>query len=85
MTLRADAESLRWVSAALASGALRDAVTVPVLSAYGTSTFPGMLEASRLLAEVLPQTEVREVTGAHHAWDPAAMAEVLVRFVTAHA
>ena len=78
--LRADGQALRWATAGLESGALRDAVTVPVLSVYGSSTFPAMVEAAGRLRSVLPQTEVREVAGAHHAWDPAASAPVLAGF-----
>jgi pimeloyl-ACP methyl ester carboxylesterase len=81
VTLRADGQSVRWATAALESGALRAEVTVPVLSVYGTSTFPGMVEASARIRSVLPQTEVREVPGAHHAWEPAAFAPVLAEFV----
>jgi pimeloyl-ACP methyl ester carboxylesterase len=81
--LRADAQSLAWATAALESGRLRDEVTVPVLAVYGTSTFPEMPEAAQRVASVLPQTEVREVGGAHHAWDPAAFAPVLASFTKA--
>jgi pimeloyl-ACP methyl ester carboxylesterase len=81
VSLRADGQSLRWATGALESGALRDQVRVPVLAAYGTSTFPSMVEAAERLRAVLPQTEVREVPGAHHAWDPAGFAPVLAGFV----
>lgn len=83
VSLRADGQSLRWATAQLESGALRDEVTVPVLSVNGTSTLPSMLEASARLRTVLPQTEVREVTGANHTWDPAAFAPLLAGFVRA--
>ena len=81
VSLRADAQSLRWATAALESGALRDQVRVPVLAAYGTSTFPAMVEAADRLRAVLPQTEVREVAGAHHTWEPGAFAPVLADVV----
>lgn len=81
VSLRADAQALRWTVDGLESGALRDEVGVPVLAAYGTSTFPGMVEAAERLRSVLPQTEVREIGGAHHAWDPVAFAPVLADFV----
>ncbi len=83
VALRADGQALRWATAGLESGALRDAVTVPVLSVYGSSTFPAMVEAAARLRSVLPQTEVREVAGAHHVWDPAAFAPVLAGFTRA--
>jgi pimeloyl-ACP methyl ester carboxylesterase len=81
VSLRADGQSLRWTTAALESGTLRDEVRVPVLAAYGTSTVPEMVAAAGRVRTVLPQTEVREVTGAHHVWDPAAFAPVLAAFV----
>ena len=82
VSLRADAQALRRATAALESGTLRDAVgDVPVLAAYGTSTFAGMREAAERVRSVLPQTEVREVGGADHVWDPAALAPVLGAFV----
>ena len=81
--LRADAEAVAWATAGLASGRLRDVVGVPVLAVHGTSTHPGMPVAARLVADVLPQAEVREVGGAGHAWDPAAFAPVLATFAKA--
>jgi dienelactone hydrolase len=81
--LRADAQARAWATEALESGRLGEEVTVPVLAAYGTSTFPEMPAAARRVAAVLPQTEVREVGGAHHAWDPAAFAPVLATFTKA--
>ena len=81
VSLRADAQAMRWATAGLGSGALRDQVRVPVLSVYGTATFPGMVEASARLRSVLPQTEVAEVAGAHHQWEPTAFAPVLAAFV----
>lgn len=83
VTLRADGQSLRWATEQLESGALGDAVRVPVLSLYGSSTSPEMVEASARLRSVLPQTEVREVAGAHHTWEPAAFAPVLATFIKA--
>ena len=80
-SLRADAQSLRRVTAGLESGSLRDQVRVPVLAVYGTSTFPGMPEAAERVRSVLPQTEVREVPGAGHMWETETMAPVLAAFV----
>ncbi|GAB2583470.1 alpha/beta fold hydrolase [Microlunatus antarcticus] len=81
VSLRADGQSLRWATAGLESGALREQVDVPVLATYGTSTFPAMVEAAERIRTVLPQTEVREVSGAHHVWDATAFASVLTGFV----
>jgi pimeloyl-ACP methyl ester carboxylesterase len=81
VSLRADGQSLRWATGELESGALREHVRVPVLATYGTETVPEMVVAAERVRAVLPQTEVREVPGAHHTWDPAAFAPVLAGFV----
>jgi pimeloyl-ACP methyl ester carboxylesterase len=81
VSLRADGQSLRWATAQLESGALREQVGVPVLAVYGTSTFPAMVAAADRVHAVLPQTEVRELPGAHHTWEPAGFAPVLAGFV----
>jgi pimeloyl-ACP methyl ester carboxylesterase len=80
VSLRADGQALRWASAGLASGDLRGQVGVPVLSVYGSSTFPEMVTAAERIGSVLRQTEVREVPGAHHVWEPAGFAPVLAGF-----
>ena len=77
---RADGESLVWATRALEDGTLAT-VDVPVLATYGTATFPEMPVSARKVVAAVPHGEVREVEGAFHSWDPAAMAEVLVRFV----
>ena len=81
VSLRADGEALRWATAQLESGALRAQVGAPVLSVYGSSTFPEMPAAAERIRSVLPQAEVREVPGAHHGWEPAGFAPVLAEFV----
>ncbi|SER34178.1 alpha/beta fold hydrolase [Microlunatus flavus] len=83
VSLRADGQSLRWTTGQLESGALRDAVDVPVLAVYGSSTQHVMVQAANRVRSVLPQTEVREVAGANHVWDPAAFAPVLATFTRA--
>jgi pimeloyl-ACP methyl ester carboxylesterase len=85
VSLRADGQSIRWATEALESGALGDQVRVPVLATYGTSTFPGMVAAAERVRAVLPQTEVREVPGAQHTWEPSAVAAVRVDFVRSSA
>ncbi|MCB7135898.1 alpha/beta fold hydrolase [Cellulosimicrobium marinum] len=77
---RADGQSLVWATAAVEDGSLAS-VDVPVLAVYGTSTFPVMPAAAEKIAAVVPRTEVREVEGEFHSWDPAAMADTLVAFV----
>jgi pimeloyl-ACP methyl ester carboxylesterase len=81
VSLRADGQSLRWATAQLESGDLREQVRVPVLATYGTSTFPGMVRAAERIRSGLPQAEVREVPGANHMWDAAGFAPVLTGFV----
>lgn len=82
VSLRADAQALGWAVGALETGELRAAVgDLAVLAAYGTSTFPEMPAAAERVRAVLPQTEVREVGGADHVWDPAALAPALGAFV----
>ena len=77
---RADGESLVWATAALEDGSLAT-VDVPVLAVYGTSTFPEMPVAAEKIAAEVPRGEARAVEGAFHTWEPAAMADELVRFV----
>ncbi|MFJ4233448.1 alpha/beta fold hydrolase [Cellulosimicrobium cellulans] len=77
---RADGESLVWATTALEDDTLAT-VDVPVLATYGTVTFPEMPVSARKVVAAVPHGELREVEGAFHSWDPAAMAEVLVRFV----
>lgn len=79
-TYRADAQSLAWASTALDDGSLAT-VRVPVVAMYGSQTFPGMAEAARAIAEVVPGAEAREMPGAFHAWAPEPMADLLAAFV----
>ena len=70
--LRADGQSLRWATASWSPARCGTRCGVPVLAVYGSSTFPGMVDAADADAVGAPQTEVLEVAGAHHEWDPAA-------------
>jgi pimeloyl-ACP methyl ester carboxylesterase len=79
-TLRADGQSLAWATEALEEGGLA-ALEVPVLLMYGTQTFPVMPLAAERVRTVVPGAVVREVEGAMHSWEPAAMAAELARFV----
>jgi pimeloyl-ACP methyl ester carboxylesterase len=79
---RADGESLVWATAAIEDGSL-GSVDVPVLAVYGTSTFPEMPVSAEKIVAVVPHGEARAVEGAFHSWEPAAMADELVRFVRA--
>ncbi|MFE6233962.1 alpha/beta fold hydrolase [Cellulosimicrobium sp. NPDC057862] len=79
---RADGRSLVWATAALEDGSLAR-VDVPVLATYGTTTFPVMPVSAEKVVAAVPHGELREVEGADHSWEPAAMADELVRFVHA--
>jgi pimeloyl-ACP methyl ester carboxylesterase len=80
VSTRADAQSLAWAVAMLEKGHL-GGIGVPVLSMYGTETFPEMPAAAARLARVIPGTVVKEMPGAAHTWQPAPMAAELVAFV----
>ncbi|MBR7742464.1 alpha/beta hydrolase [Phycicoccus sp. BSK3Z-2] len=80
-TQRADAQALAWATAALEDRSLGSTVDLPVLTCFGSETFPEMPAAAARLAEVLPRATVAELPGAGHAWDPEAMAPVLARFL----
>ncbi|MTD16832.1 alpha/beta fold hydrolase [Nakamurella sp. YIM 132087] len=86
---RADAQSLAWATAALEAamageGAL-PALGIPVLSMYGTETFPEMPVAAARIAAAIPGTSVEEMPGAQHAWEPGPMADRLAAFTLAAA
>ena len=81
VSLRADGQSLRWATARSSPARCATRSARPVLATYGTSTFPAMVESAERVRSVLPQTDVREVSGAHHVWDRAAFASVLTGFV----
>ncbi|MFB2582285.1 alpha/beta hydrolase [Herbiconiux sp. P15] len=83
-TLRADGRSLVWASEALASGELAG-IRVPVLTMYGTETFPEMKTAAALVTGAMPQAVEKEVAGAMHSWDPTPMAAELAAFTHAAA
>ena len=81
-SLRADAQSLKWASAALENDDL-STVDVPVLAAYGSETFPQMPLAAARIVAAIPGAGERVVPGAMHSWQPEPMAAELVSF--AHA
>jgi pimeloyl-ACP methyl ester carboxylesterase len=59
------------------------AVTCPTLVAYGSKTVSGLAHASRSLAEVLPNAELRELPGQNHNVSPGAIVPLLAEFVAA--
>jgi len=83
-SLRADGESLVWASAALENDGLAD-IRMPVLTVYGTQTFPQMPLASARLVAAIPGATQKAVPGAMHSWEPEPMAAELAAFVAAAA
>jgi pimeloyl-ACP methyl ester carboxylesterase len=81
VTYVADAQSLAWIESAPLPGLLSD-IEVPVACLTGTQTFPMMLEAARAVVAAIPGATHRSVAGKDHAWEPAAMADEVVHFVT---
>ena len=82
VSLRADGQSMAWAVNALEHGGL-GSLRLPVLTMYGTETFPEMPEAAARLAKAIPGTTVKEMPGAEHAWQPGPMAAELYRVVQA--
>ena len=82
VSIRADAQSLAWATAALASGALRR-IEVPVMTMYGTETFPEMPIGAGLIVSAVPKGTEKEMPGAQHAWQPEPMAVELAAFTQA--
>jgi pimeloyl-ACP methyl ester carboxylesterase len=81
VSTRADAQSLAWATAELASGSLA-AIDVPVLAMYGTETFDEMPIGARMIVATVPHGTEKEMPGAMHSWDPGPMAAELAAFVT---
>jgi pimeloyl-ACP methyl ester carboxylesterase len=81
VSTRADAQSLAWATAELASGSLT-AIDVPVLAMYGTETFDEMPIGARMIVATVPHGTEKEMPGAMHSWDPEPMAAGLAAFVT---
>lgn len=79
VSTRADAQSLAWATAELATGSL-PGVTVPVLTMYGTETFDEMPIAARMIVAAVPDGVEKEMPGAMHSWDPEPMAAELAAF-----
>lgn len=77
---RADGQSMAWAVRALEQGRL-GGLTVPVLTMFGTETFPEMPVAAERIAVAVPNATVKQMPGAGHSWEPAPMAAELVSFV----
>lgn len=82
VSTRADAQSMAWAIAGLEQGTLDD-IRVPVLTMYGTETFPEMPAAAQRIVQALPDAAMKEMPGAQHTWEPAPMAGELAAFAKA--
>ena len=78
-SLRPDGRALVAVTAEPLATVLAP-MGVPVLAVVGTDTFPGMPEAADAIAAAAADGRSERVAGAHHSWDPEAMADRLARF-----
>ncbi|MBZ2197933.1 alpha/beta fold hydrolase [Occultella gossypii] len=77
----ADAQSLAWIESEPLPDLLAG-IRVPVAFLTGTHTFPMMLDAARAVVAAIPGATHASIDGKDHAWNPAAMADEAVRFVT---
>jgi pimeloyl-ACP methyl ester carboxylesterase len=57
-------------------------LSVPALVMYGTASFPFMAETARTLQQAMPHAKLRALEGQDHNVSPAALAPLLVEFLT---
>jgi pimeloyl-ACP methyl ester carboxylesterase len=57
-------------------------LSVPALVMYGTASFPFMAETARTLQRAMPQATLRALDGQDHNVSPAALAPLLLEFLT---
>jgi pimeloyl-ACP methyl ester carboxylesterase len=57
-------------------------LAVPALVMYGTASFPFMAETARRLQQAMPHAELRALEGQEHNVSPAALAPVLLEFLS---
>lgn len=79
VSTRADAQSMAWAVAGLEQRSL-DGIRVPVLTMYGTETFPEMPTAAERIVQALPNAAEKEMPGAQHTWEPGPIAAELAAF-----
>jgi len=78
-SMRADAQSMRWATDGDPAGTFAG-VRIPVLILAGTETFDEMIASSQLVADAIPGARQERIAGAHHSWEPDAMASRIVEF-----
>ncbi len=57
-------------------------LSVPVLVMYGTASFPFMADTAQKLQQMMPRAELRTLEGQDHNVSPAALAPLLLEFLT---
>lgn len=82
VSYRADGESLAWVESAPLDELLRG-IRIPVEVLLGEETFPELFDSAEAIVAAVPGSRWRQVPGADHSWEPAAMAQALTAFVAA--
>jgi pimeloyl-ACP methyl ester carboxylesterase len=80
-SLRPDAESLAWAESAPLDALLAN-VRVPVDVLTAEHTLPIMENAADAIVAALPGASQKRIPGAEHSWEPGAMADELLRFVS---
>jgi pimeloyl-ACP methyl ester carboxylesterase len=81
-SLGPDADSLAWAESAPLAELLAD-VRIPVEVLYGAEAMPIMRQAADRIVAAVPRAKQKSLAGQNHAWEASAMADELVRFVTA--
>ena len=80
-SMRADAQSMGWATGDDPTATFAG-VRVPVLILAGTETFDEMIASSQLVVDSIPGARQERLTGAHHSWEPDAMAARIASFAT---
>jgi len=57
-------------------------VSVPALVMYGSASYPFMADTARTLELAIPHADLRVLDGQDHSVSPAALAPVLLEFLT---
>jgi pimeloyl-ACP methyl ester carboxylesterase len=80
-SLQPDADSLAWAESA-PHAELFGGIRVPVLAMVGTESYDDiMVPAAESIVGAIPDATWMRVPGAHHEWEPKAMARTLAEFV----
>jgi len=80
-TLAYDHTAILGTNAAVPAGRAAR-LSVSALVMYGTASFPFMAETARQLQQAMPHAELRALEGQDHNVSPAALAPLLLEFLT---